>query len=246
MLPNLKFLVCGILFCVLLFAVTGAGVMLPDSRTHIGEMPEVGRPMMQRSMAEVPDRAQAYMTTAARRSEELERLRELVPVEEPAQPEPDLPNPDLPKPDLPQPDLPKPDVVASAVSDGDKPADSTPDNSPREGAATSVHSPSVPPEETRSEDRMEAGPPRQVAVLTPAGGEEGEPTPRLVNVPLPTPRPTALNGLGRLGNIPRHRHRLAQRHDTAIQGLAVPSNQAAPLTPGGVAAGYTPSEAARR
>src|SRR5260370_39029877 len=114
MLPNLKFLVCGILFCVLLFAAAGAGVMLPDSRTHIGEMPEIGRPMMQRSMADVPAQAQVYMMTVARRSDELERLREPAAVETaPAQQEPDFaksdrPRSDLPNPDLPQPDLPQP------------------------------------------------------------------------------------------------------------------------------------------
>jgi hypothetical protein len=78
MLPNLKFLVCGILFCVLLFAAAGAGVTLPESRTHIGEMPEVGRPMLQQSMAEAPPRMQAYMMMVSRRSDETERLREQV------------------------------------------------------------------------------------------------------------------------------------------------------------------------
>jgi hypothetical protein len=78
MLPNLKFLVCGILFCVLLFAAAGAGVTLPESRTHIGEMPEVGRPMVQQSMAEAPPRMQAYMMMVSRRSDETERLREQV------------------------------------------------------------------------------------------------------------------------------------------------------------------------
>jgi hypothetical protein len=244
MLPNLKFLVCGILFCVLLFAVTGAGVMLPDSRTHIGEMPEIGRPMMQRSMAEVP--AQAYMMAVARRSDELERLREPAPVETaPAQPEPDLPNPDPPKPDLSQPDLAKPDIVASAAPDGVKLANPTPDSA-REGGATSVHAPPVPPAEIRSDDRTdEASPSQQVAVLTPAGAEGSEPIPRFVNVPLPTPRPTAFNGLHQQGHIFHRRHRLAQRHDTATQGQSVPFSQAAPVTPG-VATGYTPSEAARR
>ncbi len=248
MLPNLKFLVCGILFCVLLFAVTGAGVMLPDSRTHIGEMPEIGRPMMQRSMAEVPGRAQAFMMAAARRSDELERLREPALVETvPAQPGPDLPNLDPPVPDLSRPDLPEPDVMAAAASDGDKPSDSTPDGSPRQGGATSVDAPPVPPAETRSEDRRtdEASPPQQVAVMTPAGAEESEPIPRFVNVPLPSPRPTTFNGLPRPGHIFHRRHRLAQRHDAATPGQAVPPSQAAPVMPG-TAIGYTASEAVRR
>ena len=81
MLPNLKFMICGILFCFLLFAVTGAGIMLPDSRTHVGETPEIGRPMMQRSIAEIPVQSQFYRVTAARRGDELEQLRERASVE---------------------------------------------------------------------------------------------------------------------------------------------------------------------
>jgi hypothetical protein len=81
MLPNLKFLVSGILFCVLLFAVAGAGVKPPDARTRIGEMPAIGRPMMQQSMAEVPVQMHVYAMTAARRSDEPVRLREPVPAE---------------------------------------------------------------------------------------------------------------------------------------------------------------------
>jgi hypothetical protein len=246
MLPNLKFLVCGILFCILLFAVTGAHVMLPDSRTHIGEMPEIGRPMMQRSMAEVPGRVQDYMMAVARRSDELERLREPAPVEAvPEPPEPDLPNMGPPRPDLAQPDLPKPDVVATAASGGHIPANPTMDGSPREGGAASVPSPPVPPAETRSEDGTdEASPLQQVAVLTPAGAGASEPIPRFVNVPLPTPRPTAVNGSRRQGTYSTRRPRLAQRHDFATQGPAVPSGHA-PVMPG-IAAGYTPSEAAGR
>jgi hypothetical protein len=245
MLPNLKFLVCGILFCVLLFAATGAHVMLPDSRTHIGEMPEIGRPMMQRSMVELPGRAQDYMMAVARRSDELERLREPAPVEAaPEPPEPDLPNMGPPKPDLAQPDLPKPGVVATVASEDAKPENPTMDGSPREGGAASVPSPPVPFVETRSEDGTdEAGPPQQVAVMT-AGAEESEPIPRFVNVPLPSPRPTAFNGLRRQGTYSTRRPRLAQRHDIATQGPAVPSGHA-PVMPG-IAAGYTPSEAAGR
>jgi hypothetical protein len=90
MLPNLRFLICGILFCFLLFAVTGAGVMLPDTRTRVGETPEIGRPMMQQSMMDASTQAQFYMMMATRRINELERLREQA-ASATAQPEPDLP-----------------------------------------------------------------------------------------------------------------------------------------------------------
>src|SRR6266436_608072 len=91
MLPNLKILICGVVFALLLFAVTGAGVLLPESYTRVGEMPEVGRPMMQRMIADEPAQAQFHILTVARRSEELDRLRERAALEvAPAQPVPDL------------------------------------------------------------------------------------------------------------------------------------------------------------
>jgi hypothetical protein len=257
MLPNLKFLVCGILFCVLLFAAAGAGVMLPDSRTRIGEMPEIGRPMMQRSMADVPAQAQVYMMTAARRSDELEQLREPAAA---TPPEPDLLKPDLPKADLPKPDpanadavqqdWPKPDVVAAATTDGARvvnPAvNPAPGTSPGE-AATSIHPPAAPPDppaETRRDDSTdEARPPQQVAALAPAAepaAEERTPVPRYVNVPLPLPRPAVFNR--EHAHMLHHRRRVAPPHDTANPGLAAgqvaPAAQTAPV--------YTPSEAASR
>jgi len=76
MLPNLKFLIGGVVFVLLLFAVTGASVTLPDSYTRVGSPPEIGRPMMQGMIAEEPAKAQFYATMVVRRNEELQRLRE--------------------------------------------------------------------------------------------------------------------------------------------------------------------------
>src|SRR5215467_659015 len=76
MLPNLKFLIGGVVFGLLLFAVTGAGVTLPDSYTRVGAPPEIGRPMMQGMIAGEPAKAQLYAMAASRRNEELQRLRE--------------------------------------------------------------------------------------------------------------------------------------------------------------------------
>ncbi len=76
MLPNLNFVVGGILFCIFLFAAAGTGVMLPDSRTHIGEMPAIGRTMMQQSIAETPAQIRIYMTAVTPRSEEPGRAGE--------------------------------------------------------------------------------------------------------------------------------------------------------------------------
>jgi hypothetical protein len=98
MLPNFRFLFCGVVFGLLLFAVTGAGVMLPDSHTRVGEMPEIGRPMMRQAIAEEPAPPQFYTMTLARRSEELERLRERASLEvafASAPKELDLPRPNV-------------------------------------------------------------------------------------------------------------------------------------------------------
>src|SRR5262249_58557107 len=150
MLPNLKFLICGILFCFLLFAVTGAGVMLPDSRTHIGEMPEIGRPMMQRSMAEASAQAQLYMATVARRSDELERVRVGAPVEFAA-----APAPDPSTPDLSTPDLPKPDIVANNVVADLPVAHPTPEGTPGHDVAISIQVPPATPVETPSDGQKD-------------------------------------------------------------------------------------------
>jgi hypothetical protein len=191
MLPNLAFMICGILFCLLLFAVTGAGIMLPDSRTRIGEMPEIGRPMMQRSMAEVPAQSQIYMMTA-RRSDELERLREGASEEIAAAPA--------------QPPEPAPSKSAAEVMT---------DGPPREHVEPSVP---VSAAEIESGDRRdEAGPPELAALSSPAV-EDNEPVPRFMNVPLPPPRPAVFNGLYRHVRTFHHRRRVAPQHDTAPQG----------------------------
>jgi hypothetical protein len=72
MLPNFKIVIGGILIFVLLFAVTGAGVVTPQTYTRVGAMPEVGRPMMQRVIAD----ESAQLSTSLRRGDEL-RVHEL-------------------------------------------------------------------------------------------------------------------------------------------------------------------------
>jgi hypothetical protein len=72
MLPNFKIVIGGILVFVLLFAVTGAGVVAPQTYTRVGAMPEIGRPLMQRV---IPDES-ALLSTSLRRGDEL-RLHEL-------------------------------------------------------------------------------------------------------------------------------------------------------------------------
>jgi hypothetical protein len=72
MLPNFKIVIGGILILVLLFAVTGAGVVAPQIYTRVGAMPEIGRPLMQRVIAD----ESALLSTSLRRGDEL-RLHEL-------------------------------------------------------------------------------------------------------------------------------------------------------------------------
>lgn len=240
MLPNLKFLVCGILFCVLLFVVTGAGVMLPDSRTRIGEMPEIGRPMMQRSMAGIPAQAQVDLQVdlmTARRNDELERLRE--------------PAETATEPDQPNPGSPKPDLVAIVTPDGVPTAnpEATADGVAGEDGATAMPAPpaaATHPAEARSDDPpKEASPLPQVAARAPPSAEDSPAMRRLVNVPLPTPRPADLSGLNRHVRIfHRRRHALPQ-YSTAISAppsQTVIPGQAIGANPG-VATGYNHSEA---
>jgi hypothetical protein len=76
MLPNFRIVICAAMLTVLLFAVTGTGVVMPETYTRIGEMPEIGRPMMQWMITDEPAQAQFVALTLARRSEEIGRLHE--------------------------------------------------------------------------------------------------------------------------------------------------------------------------
>jgi hypothetical protein len=78
MLPNFTVVICGAVLTVIMLAVTGSGLVTPETRTRIGEMPEVGRPMMQHMIAEQTAQAQFAVLDLSRRAEELGRLRDLV------------------------------------------------------------------------------------------------------------------------------------------------------------------------
>jgi hypothetical protein len=78
MLPNFTIVICGVVLTVMMLAVTGSGLITPETRTRIGEMPEVGRPMMQRMISEPAGQAQLAVLELSRRAEEIGRLRDLV------------------------------------------------------------------------------------------------------------------------------------------------------------------------
>ncbi len=263
MLPSLKFFICGVLFCVLLFILAGAGVVTPDSRTHIGEMPEVGRPMMQRSMAEMPAQTQVYMMAAARRSDEMEQPR-VVPtfvesegaarrIDELEQPREVAPADAAPGDAAPasQPEPGTASRDASGLS-SEVMADATPagemtpptaDGSPGVDGAPAAQVHTGPPTEFPSDDRTDdAGSSPQVAVLAPLAAEDVSVVHSAANVPLPLPRPSALNGLRRHARVLHRRHRPVQPYDTGSAGVA--AGQAVPSGPG--APGYTAPEAASR
>jgi hypothetical protein len=208
MLPNVKFLICGILFCVLLFAAAGAGVTLPESRTHIGEMPEVGRPMLQQSMAEAPPRTRVYMMMVSRGGDEPQRLRGETAdgMAATTQPRPDLPPPDILK-DVPN-GLAKPGAVVAAEPPASPPpvqreADAATGTALRRGA------------QSNGDDRPNEAAPPEVATLAPAAAEDGATPAPFVNVPLPPPRRTMLNGRRHGQRMPYRGYSIVQHHITA-------------------------------
>lgn len=77
MFPNVKIVIGGILLSIILLAATGSGMVTPQTYTRIGEMPEVGRPMMQQMFTDQTAPARFHILTLSRRTEELNRLREL-------------------------------------------------------------------------------------------------------------------------------------------------------------------------
>jgi len=184
MLPNLKILIGGVVFALFLFAVTGTGVLLPESYTRVGEMPEIGRPMMQRMIADEPAQAQFHIMTVARRSEELDRLRERSARDvAPAQPESDLL---------------KPAVVENPVTDNILTTDAAApalQSSEAIGsvAGTASGSLQVRPTETGADVAPENGQPVEVAALSPTSADADltERAPSMLQVPLPPQRPAA-------------------------------------------------------
>jgi hypothetical protein len=204
MLPNLKFLFCGVVFGLLLFAVTGAGVMLPDSPSRVGEMPEIGRPMIQQAIAEEPAPAQFYAMTLVRRSEELERLRERASPEGASASAPKGPN--LPKPTV----TPNPGADGAFAEDVEAPIARRDRASIMSGA---VHGVQIAPAEARRDARPDDTDTAQIATSQRIFGHRnrGAFTSRLARVPIPPVRRS-----GRTLNIHRrafHRkHRVAQAH----------------------------------
>jgi hypothetical protein len=81
MLPNFRIVIGAVMFAVLLFAITGAGVVMPDTYKRVGEVPEIGRTMMQRMITDEPAQAQFLALTLMRRADELGRLQERIALE---------------------------------------------------------------------------------------------------------------------------------------------------------------------
>jgi hypothetical protein len=88
MLPNFTIVICGAVLTVIMLAVTGSGLVVPETHTRIGEMPEIGRPMMQHMITEQAGQAQFAALEFSRRIEELGHLRDLAPSTPVAEPAP--------------------------------------------------------------------------------------------------------------------------------------------------------------
>jgi hypothetical protein len=76
MLPSFKIVLGALLLCAVLFAISGAGIVLPESHTRFGEVPEVGRSMMQPMIGKERAQERLQRLNTARRAEQLEELRE--------------------------------------------------------------------------------------------------------------------------------------------------------------------------
>jgi hypothetical protein len=56
MLPNFTIVICGAILTVMMLAVTGSGLVTPETRMRIGAMSEIGRPMVQSMIPAQPVR----------------------------------------------------------------------------------------------------------------------------------------------------------------------------------------------
>ncbi len=81
MLPSYKTVIGVVLLSAVLFVMTGAGVVMPETYTRIGEMPEISRPMMQSMITDGAGEARFHILNLTRRAEELDKLRMLAVLE---------------------------------------------------------------------------------------------------------------------------------------------------------------------
>jgi hypothetical protein len=206
MLPNLKILICGAVFALLLFVVTGAGVMLPESYTRVGEIPQVSRPMMQRMITDDPAQAQFQVLTLARRNEELDRLREraaleVVPAAAAASPDSEPLKPTIID------DLATDVMQATGTSDLQS-SEATGTVSATTSGSVPAGSPELKPDGTPQAALATDEDPVRIAALPPppADVEPGQPWPSQMNIPLPRIRPTGrMRGVHRRAALPKPR-----------------------------------------
>jgi hypothetical protein len=212
MLPNFTVVICGALLTVLMLAVAGSGLIDPETRTRVGAMPEISRPMMQRMITE-PARGQFAAIEMSRRAEALMRLRDLAPstaeqapaaeLDEPAQPgvEPGAPAPQsaLP-PDTAVPaasNEPAPTAGAQVVSAAE--AAPAADAAAAPGAAAAPDAATVIPLAAPPAVAEQAAAPAAVAEDAPAPDSTGAPAAqdsRLAAEPAAEPPPASPIGTG--------------------------------------------------
>ena len=78
MFPNLRLIIGAAIATIALVIVMGSGVLsFRDPYRSIGDGPDVGRPLVQHSMVENPERHQIRLLAYARRNDELQRLLDL-------------------------------------------------------------------------------------------------------------------------------------------------------------------------
>jgi hypothetical protein len=204
MLPNFRVVICAVMFAVLLFAATGAGVVLPETYTRIGEMPEIGRPMMQRMITDGMAQAQYLALTLSRRTEELDRLRERTTFEVETVPAEVSQEPAILKPAVitsTESENPEPDTVVAAVApalqpsgamgtaQGIVPATMAASEQAQVEAANPAGAPDASPPATGVGNESE---PVQVAALPPTAADTKPPEPSTsAQVKVPHLRPVA-------------------------------------------------------
>jgi hypothetical protein len=209
MLPKFRVIVGGVILTLLALMASGRGLVpMQESYTRIGDVPQVGRNLLQQAIMASPEQHHFAMVAAARRTSELQRLHELpapIPVAAPVQNPPAMPSEPSEPASLtrliesvsepvakeaspvgaapPAPVAPDPSVAAPPpLPAADKPAE------PRSKEVA------APPAEPRAEEIVAALPtaePDESSKRTAAEVTEdiGEPARPILNAPLPRANP---------------------------------------------------------
>lgn len=242
MLPKFRVILGGVVLTLLALMASGWGLVpIQESYTRIGDIPQVGRHLVQQAIMVSPEQHQFATAVAARRMDELQRLRDLPLLAVAASPADTSPEPDriarLIEQVVETPVPPREDRPVAGVS---TPVSVTPEQPSAVAAEPLADRPAEPSPPTVTVAALSSA--KETAV-TPRANETvsddiGEPARPILNVPLPRANP-------RLASLSRRSSEAPATDATDPPGLAPAETASLPASPERADPGDDPGEPAQ-